>query len=69
MKIKSIRIIDQSSLQEIGTLKNDDEILRVFKPYWGISPNDIFEFKDSVYVSEEISNELGKWWIWSSSLW
>jgi hypothetical protein len=33
MKIKSIRIIDHSSLQEIGTLKNDDEILRVFKPY------------------------------------
>ncbi len=53
MKIKSIIIFDRSSEQEIGTLKNDDEILKVFKPYRGISPDDIFEFKDSVYVTEE----------------
>jgi hypothetical protein len=51
-------IFDRSSEQKIGTLKNDDEMLKVFKPYGGISPDDIFEFKDSVYVTEEIVMNL-----------
>lgn len=58
MKIKSIRIFDRISLQEIGTLENDDEVLKVFKSYGGISPDNIFEFKDSVYVTEEIVMNL-----------
>lgn len=58
MKINSIRIIDHSSLEEIGVLSHDNDILEVFKTYGGISFNDIFEFKDSVYVTEEIVMKL-----------
>ncbi|MEC3876691.1 hypothetical protein [Chryseobacterium salviniae] len=58
MNISLIKIIDQNSLEEIGTLRNDDEILKVFKSYGGISPDNIYEFKDSVYVTEEIVMNL-----------
>jgi|GEM_PF-4352611 len=58
MNIDSIKIIDHNSLEEIGILKSDNEIVEVFKFHGGISANDIFEFKDSVYVTEEIVIKL-----------
>ncbi|WP_336963248.1 hypothetical protein [Chryseobacterium contaminans] len=59
MKIRSISIINNySSLEEIGTLHSNDEILEVFKLYNGISPDNTFVFKDSVYVTEEIAMNL-----------
>lgn len=58
MKINSIKIFDHTSLEEIGILKDDSEILEVFKTYGGISSDDIFEFKDSVYVTEEVVMKL-----------
>ncbi|AZB33995.1 hypothetical protein [Chryseobacterium bernardetii] len=58
MKISSIKIFNNTSLEEIVVLKNDNEILEVFKFYGGISSNNIFEFGDSVYVTEEVVMNL-----------
>ncbi|REC62935.1 hypothetical protein DRF65_08960 [Chryseobacterium pennae] len=59
MKIRSISIINNySSLDEIATLYTNDEILEVFKLYNGISTDNTFVFKDSIYVTEEIAMNL-----------